>query len=123
MPTDWQPIIDDFKAVVPAVDFWSLRLVLDETETLHVREGVVQPPSLTRSRGVHISFIDGDAMAYAATSALTREGLQAACKQAQQWLEASRRHVLIGTGRVPRPERSGSYATKVHTPWEAWGLA
>jgi predicted Zn-dependent protease len=123
MPTDWQPIIDDFKAVVPAVDFWSLRLVRDETETLHVREGVVQPPSLTRSRGVHISFIDDDAMAYAATSALTREGLQAACEQAQQWLEASRRHVLIGAGRVPRPERSGSYATKVHTPWEAWGLA
>ena len=33
MRTDWQPIVDDFKAVLPAVDFWSPRLVHDETET------------------------------------------------------------------------------------------
>ena len=123
MATDWRPIIDDFKAVVPAVDFWSLRLVLDETETLNVREAVVQPPSLTQSRGVHISFIDRGGMSYAATSALTREGLQAACEQAQHWLEPSRRHALIDAERVPRPERSGSYASNVATPWEAWSLA
>jgi len=123
MPTDWQSIIDDFRDVVPAVDFWSLRLVFDETETLHIREGLVQPPGLAQSRGVHISFLDGDAMAWAATSALTRAGLQAACDLGQQWLEASRRHGLIGAGQVPRPERSGRYATKVQTPWETWSLA
>ena len=123
MATDWQPIIDDFKAVVPAVDFWSLRLVRDETETLNVREAVVQPPSLTQSRGVHISFIDRGGMSYAATSALTREGLQTACEQALQWLEPSRRHALIDAERVPRPERSGTYTSQVATPWEAWSLA
>jgi predicted Zn-dependent protease len=123
MATDWQPIIQDFKAVVPAVDFWSLRLVFDESETLNVREAVVQPPSLARSRGVHISFIDRGGMAYAATSALTREGLRAACEQALQWLEPGRRHGLIDTGRVPRPERSGRYASAVAMPWESWSLA
>jgi predicted Zn-dependent protease len=123
MSTDWQSTIADFQAVVPAVDYWSLRLVSEETEMLQVREGVVQPPSLAQSRGVHISFLDGDAMAWAATSALTRAGLQAACEQAQQWLEASRRHALIAAGRVPRPERPGHYETKVQTPWEAWSLA
>jgi predicted Zn-dependent protease len=122
MLTAWQPIIDDFKAVVPKVDFWSLRLVADETETLNVREGVVQPPSLAQSRGAHISFIDRGGMAYAATSALTRRGLQAACEQAQQWLAASRRHVLIDAERVPRPQRSGRYASAVETPWDAWSL-
>jgi len=122
MPTDWQAIINDFKSVVPAVDFWSLRLVFDETETLDVREDVVQPPSLIQSRGVHITFIDRGGMAYAATSALTREGLKAACEQAQQWLDVSRRHALIDAARVPRPQRSGSYASKVATPWESWGL-
>ena len=122
MPNDWQSIINDFKAVVPAIDFWSLRLVLDETETLNVREGVVQPPRLTQSRGAHISFIDRGGMAYAATSALTREGLRAACEQAQQWLDVSRRHALIDTERVPRPRCSGSYASTVATPWKTWGL-
>lgn len=37
MLVDWQPVLNDFKAVVPAVDFWSLRLVHDETEILSVR--------------------------------------------------------------------------------------
>jgi len=122
MPSDWQPIIDDFKAVVPGVDFWSLRLVHDETETLRVRDDVVQPPSLVQSRGVHISFVDRGGMAYAATSALHREGLHAACEEALAWLAFSRRHTLIDTGRMPRPGRSGSYATAVQTPWEAWSL-
>ncbi|MGW8311192.1 MAG: PmbA/TldA family metallopeptidase, partial [Thiogranum sp.] len=81
MSSDWQPVINDFKAVVPQVDFWSLRLVSDEIETLSVREGVVQPPSLAQSRGAHISFVDRGGIAYAATSALTREGMQAACEQ------------------------------------------
>ena len=123
MLSDWQPILNDFKVVVPAVDFWSLRLVLDEVETLNVRAGVVQPPSLAQSRGAHISFIDGGGMAYAATSALTRAGLRAACTQAQQWLAVSRRHALIAADHVPRPQRPGSYTSAVHTPWDAWSLA
>jgi len=123
MPSDWQSVINDFKAVVPRVDFWSLRLVGDETETLSVREGVVQPPSLAQSRGAHISFVDRGAGAYAATSALTRAGLRAACEQALAWLEVSRRHALIDAGRMPRPERPGRYASAVHTPWQAWSLA
>ncbi|MCO6412550.1 MAG: TldD/PmbA family protein [Thiogranum sp.] len=122
MPSHWRTIIDDFKAVVPAVDFWSLRLVLDETETLSVREDVVEPPSLAQSRGAHITLADGAGMAYAATSALTREGLRAACAQALQWLAASRRHALFDAGRVPRPPRSGSYSSSVVTPWESSGL-
>jgi len=122
MPGDWQPIIDDFKAVVPRVDFWSLRLVHDETETLQVRDDVVQPPSLVQSRGVHISFIDRGAMAYAATSALNRDGLRSACEQALDWLAFSRRHALIAADSMPRPGRSGSYSTAVQTPWETWSL-
>jgi len=122
MSTEWQAIIDDFKAVVPRVDFWSLRLVHDETETLQVRDDVVQPPRLVQSRGVHISFIDRGGMAYAATSALNREGLRAACEQALDWLAFSRRHALIAADSMPRPGRSGSYATAVQTPWEAWSI-
>jgi len=122
MPTDWQTIIDDFKVVVPGVDFWSLRLVHEETETLQVRDDVVQPPSLMQSRGVHISFIDRGGMAYAATSALNREGLRAACERALDWLAFSRRHALIAADSMPRPRRSGSYASAVQTPWEAWSL-
>jgi len=123
MPKDWQPVINAFKAVVPSVDFWSLRLVSEETETLGVRDGVVQPPSLAQNRGVHITLMDRGGCAYAATSALTREGLRAACEQALQWLEPSRRHVLVEAQQLPRPQHSGSYTTPVAVPWDAWSLA
>jgi predicted Zn-dependent protease len=116
-------VLRDFKAVVPPVDFWSLRLVEDEIETVRVRAGVVQPPAVSRSRGAHINIIDRGGMAWAATSTLTREGLRAACEQAWRWLETSRRHALFAADRVPRPERSGSYASEVRTPWESWSLS
>jgi predicted Zn-dependent protease len=123
MPQDWQPVISAFKDVVPRVDFWSLRLVAEETETLCVRAGVVQPPGLVQSRGVHITLMDRGGCAYAATSELTREGLQAACDQAVRWLEPGRRHALVEPQQLPRPQRSGSYASRVGVPWEAWSLA
>jgi len=123
MPQDWEPVINAFKAVVPRVDFWSLRLVSEETERLCVRAGVVQPPGLLQSRGVHITLMDRGGYAYAATSALTREGIQAACNQALQWLEPSRRHALIESQQLSRPQHSGSYASRVGVPWEAWSLA
>ena len=115
-------MINEFNDIAPAVDFWSLRLVREETEMLRVREGVVQPPSLAHSRGVHITLIDRGAMAYAATNVLTREGLRAACKAALGWLEANRQFELFDAGSVPRPEQSGSYTSTVETPWESWSL-
>jgi len=123
MPTDWQPVIHAFKAVVPAVEFWSLRLVHEETETLSVREGVVQPPSLAQGRGVHISLVDRGGHAWAATSALTRTGLRAAVGQALDWLAPSRRYALSAAEGLPRPARSGRYTSRVAMPWDAWSLA
>ena len=101
MHADWQAVINDFKAVVPDVDFWSLRLVSEETETLCVRDAVVQPPSLVHDRGVHLTFVDRGGCAYAATSALTREGLRTACEQALRWLEPSRRQALVEARQLP----------------------
>jgi predicted Zn-dependent protease len=123
MSTDWQPVINTFRDVVPAVDFWSLRLVSDETETLGVRAGVVQPPYLAQNRGVHIRLVDRGGCAWAATSALTRAGLRAAVGQALDRLAVSRRHALVAAGHIPRPARSGSYSSRVAMPWNAWSLA
>lgn len=115
-------IVEEFRRVVPRVSFWSLRLVWTESETINVREGIVQPPRLTESRGAHITFVDRGAVAYAATSLLTRDGLRAACEHGLQWLETTRRHNLLGGANVPRPQRSGSYASPIITPWESWSV-
>ncbi len=120
---DWQQLITDFRDVVPGVDFWSLRLVADRREALRMRQGVLEPPRHTLSRGAHLTFIDRGGLAYAATSELSRAGLRRACDQAQQWLETTRRHSLFDAARITRPQHSGSYQSRVVTPWESWSLA
>jgi predicted Zn-dependent protease len=119
----WQQLIKDFRDVVPGVDFWSLRLVADRKETLSMREGVVEPPRHALSRGAHLTFIDRGGLAYAATSELSRPGLRRACDRARQWLETTRRHSLFDAARIARPQRCGSYQSRVVTPWESWSLA
>jgi predicted Zn-dependent protease len=118
----FERVHNDFRSVVPAVDFWSLRLVAEDTETLRIRTGVVEPPTRTLDRGAHITLVDRGALAYAATSDLTRAGLRAACEQARRWLESSRRHPLFDTGLFPRPSHPGEYASPVKIPWEDWTL-
>jgi predicted Zn-dependent protease len=119
----WQAIINDFRALAPAVDFWSIRLVADARESLGVRQGVVEPPGYSLSRGAHLTFIDRGAMAYGATGELTREGLRRALDRALEWMDTTRRHALFDPARMPRPRRSGRYATPVTTPWESWSLS
>jgi predicted Zn-dependent protease len=118
----WRTVIDEFRALAPAVDFWSLRLVSNARESLSVRQGVVEPPSHCMSRGAHLSFIDRGGMAYAATGELTREGLHRARDEALEWLDVARRYALFDVAGIRRPGRSGHYATPVTTPWESWAL-
>lgn len=115
-------VIRDFKRVLPALEFWSLRLVTDDYETLHVREDVIQPPSRSQSCGAHITLGDKGGLAFTATSALTHEGLRQAVEQALPWLVHSRRYNLLDVDALPRPQRSGGYSTPVETPWDAWSL-
>jgi len=115
-------IIRDFKSVVPNVDFWSLRLVVDSSESLRVRAGIVQPPSFKQSRGAHITLQRGEGVAYAATSQLTTTGFKHAIEQATRWLDSSHRHGLFSVKDVPRPSVSGSYRTPVVEAWESKGL-
>lgn len=119
---DWQHIIREFRNAVPDVEFWSLRLVTDEYESLSVREGVVEPPRHTLSRGAHITLIDRGGLAYGATSELTRAGLTRACERALQWLEIARRHGLFDVKQLPRPRYSGDYQSLVKTPWDEWSV-
>ena len=53
----FKKIIDDFKQVAPKVDYWSLRLVFDQEESLSVRQNVVQPPHLSQSKGAHLTIV------------------------------------------------------------------
>ena len=103
-------IFNDFKRALPEVEFWSLRIVFDEVESLHVRQGVVQPPQLGQSRGAHITLIDRQGYAYAATSELNQQGFRHAIAQAQAWAEITARHPLMRNETIPRPHDRGDRA-------------
>ena len=119
---EFDDIIQTFKGVVPACDFWSLRLVGESEETLDVRENVVQPPRQSQSRGAHITVIKDGGMAYAATSELTREGLRQAVGQALRWAACTTNCSILDAQDIPRPQHSGSYTTAVEIPWDQTSL-
>ncbi|MGD8592513.1 MAG: TldD/PmbA family protein [Gammaproteobacteria bacterium] len=118
----FQNVVNQFKQVCPTVDFWSLRLVIDQQESLSVRQNVVQPPYFTLSQGAHITLVHHGAVAYAATSQLDRQGFKAAIDSAMQWLHASQGKMLFNPNTVSRPTTSGSYATNVERPWNGTGF-
>ena len=111
-------IASTFKGIAPAVDFWSLRLVHERSESLNVRQGVLQPLHHSVSRGGLLTIIDGDGMGYAATSDLTAQGFKQAIAQAQAFAQLSARTSLFPASKVARPSQNGHYTTPVLRPWE-----
>jgi predicted Zn-dependent protease len=110
-------IFNDFKHALPDVEYWSLRIVLEVVESLHVRQGVVQPPQRSESRGAHISLLDRQGYAYAATSELNRQGFRRAIEQALAWAEVTAQHPLLQPGAIARPTQSGVYHQPPAEPW------
>lgn len=118
----FQKVVDEFKQVAPKVDFWSLRLVLERSEILSVRENVVQPPQFNQSLGAHITLIDGDGFAYAATSELNRNGFKRAVEQALAWSKFSAQHGIMKAADIPRPQQSGHYQSQVVQSWQSTNM-
>ncbi|EIJ34810.1 TldD/PmbA family protein [Thiothrix nivea] len=116
---NFQTIINTFKQIAPKVDFWSLRLVLEQSEYLSVRENIVQPPHIGQELGAHITLIDGDGSAYAATSDLSRNGFARALERALLWARLSAKHGILPAATIPRPQQSGHYQSPVAQPWQS----
>lgn len=115
-------VIENFKRVVPAVDFWSLRLVFEHSESLLVRQGVLQPPLRAFSCGAHIAIMHRGAVAYGATSHLSSQGFRHCLDQTMSWLSSSQKFGLERANFLSRPQKSGYYESVVREPWESTSL-
>src|SRR5512140_1198888 len=92
---DLDAVAARFRAIAPAADACSLRLVDERDEHLVVRRGVVQPPRVTYDRGAMVTVWDGGGVGYAATSDLSATGLGTAAERARDWARATAAtHVL-----------------------------
>jgi len=119
----FETIISQFKTLAPAVDFWSLRLVKEHDESLRVRQNILQPLHTHHSLGAMLTIADKNGLGYAASSDLSRQGLQSMIAQAQQWALHSRGKSVLSPQALTRPQQSGFYQTPVITSWHSTTLA
>ena len=107
-----------FAQQAPAVDNWSLRLVDERSETLAVRQDIVQPPDTRINRGAFLSVDEAGGTGYAATSDLSMAGLRVALERAREWAALTARFGLLDARRLPRNARTGHYETPVGEGWD-----
>lgn len=112
-----QSIADRFAAQAPACDYWTLRLVAEESEHLSVRQGVVEPSALGYSLGAMVTVVRGSGIGYGATSDLSPAGLRAATDQALGWVEAHARFGLFDAALYPRSNLQAEYRSPLTRPW------
>jgi predicted Zn-dependent protease len=114
---DLDAVAARFRAVAPAADFCSLRVVETRDEHLAVRRGVVQPPHVTYDSGAMLTVWDGGGVGYAATPDLSGSGLRRAAAQALEWARRTAgRHLLGEVGWRPQVG-SGEYRSRVESAW------
>ncbi|MBK5969896.1 protease TldD [Thiorhodovibrio litoralis] len=108
---------EDFAAVAPACDFWSLRLVASHWDRLSMRQGVLEPAALGHSLGAMVTVVSHRGLGYAATDDLSRPGLRAAGRRAREWALMHGRHGLFDASLYPRSGLQADYASPVAAPW------
>jgi predicted Zn-dependent protease len=99
-----------FRDIVPKVDFCSLRVVDETTNSLTVRQDVLQPVSMSLDHGAMITVVHRGGYGYAATSDLSAAGLKAAMERACAWAEASAGRSVVDFSKVPLHHPQGRYA-------------
>jgi predicted Zn-dependent protease len=91
----------------PAGVALSVRLVEEESRTLSVLRGVLQPLASVVDCGAMVTAWLPGGTGYCATADLRGEGLQAAADRAVEWARASARSGLLDGIPMPRPDAAG----------------
>lgn len=111
------------RELAPHLDYWTLRAVAEESETLLVRQGVVEPTRIVTGCGAMISLIRGPGIGYAATSDLSAGGLRAAFARALDWAELHARIGLFDATLFPRSDARSDYRSRTVEPWDTRSTA
>src|SRR4029434_3133153 len=74
--------LPDLASLAPAVDFWSLRLVEETSESYTVRKNIALPLCTATDRGAMASVYAGGGYGYAATGDTSAAGFRAGVRRA-----------------------------------------
>ena len=95
----------------------------ERSETVCVRQDVLQPVRNSEDLGAMITVVDAGAMGYAATSDLSLSGLRNAVDRAHTWASRTAGRGLLDFGTVPHPSDQGEYASAVERSWDTLSLS
>ena len=109
--------------LAPPCDYWTLRLVAEESEELSVRQGVAEPSWIGTRRGAMVTLVRGAGLGYAATSDLSEPGLRSAFSRAAYWAELHGSLGLFDASLYPKSDVRTDYRTPVAEPWDARSTA
>ena len=112
-----------FRRIMPRVDFCSLRIVREVSESLVVRQDVLQPVSNGDDLGVMVTVVHQGGCGYAGTSDLTETGLERALEHAQGWAQRSAKRSVTDFSQVGFAHPQGEYETPVAIAWNTVSLA
>lgn len=112
---------DAFVRLPHRVDHCALRYLRQTDEVLTVARGIPRPTHLSVDEGIMFTVFHQGAFGYAATSDLSRDGLQKAYERAILWADRSRA-IAIDYRNPSFPVHRGTYATPVKTPWDSVSL-
>ena len=118
-----EQIAERFRRIMPSVGFCSLRIVRERSESLAVRQDVLQPVSTGDDLGVMVTVIHQGGCGYAGTSDLTEAGLRCALEHAREWAQRSAACSVTDFSQVGFAHPQDEYETPVAIAWEAVSLA
>lgn len=96
----------------------SLRVHVDQGETLSVRQDVVKPCKHWQDCGGHVTVTTPDGgIGYAATSQLDEQGLSRAVKKALEWAEHTAQHAIFPFHLQQHADSDGYYVSERLKPW------
>lgn len=112
-----------FRNVAPKADFVSLRFVDESSETLHVRQDIVQPVATTRDTGAMITVFDRGGIGYGATTDLSEAGLRRAAEDALAWAHRTAGRTVVDFAKLEMPRPQAEWKSPVRITWREVPLA
>ena len=123
MDQQHEQIAKRFRRIMPSIDFCSLRIVRERSESLAVRQDVLQPVSNGDDLGAMVTVIHQGGCGYAGTSDLTEAGLSRALEHARGWAQRSAERSVTDFSQVGFAHPQGEYETAVAVAWDTVPLA
>jgi len=99
-----------------------LRYVDERSESLNVRQDIVQPVETSVDAGAMITVIDGGGLGYGATSDVSEAGLRRAAEQALGWARRTAGRTVTDFSKVQMPRPQAEWQSPVAKAWDGVSL-